>query len=55
MVWNISVGQIGLAVWLCSLAAPAHFLISCVRENGKESLISWQQLKTSVLSTFFSY
>jgi len=28
MVWNISIGQRGLAAWLCSLPAPAHLLIS---------------------------
>jgi len=28
MVWNISIGQLGLAAWLCSLPAPAHLLIS---------------------------
>jgi len=28
MVWNISIGQPGLDVWLCSLPAPAHLLIS---------------------------
>jgi len=28
MVWNISVGQLGLAAWLCSCPAPAHLLIS---------------------------
>ena len=28
MVWNISIGQLGLAVWLCSLPTPAHLLIS---------------------------
>ena len=28
MVWNISIGHVGLAVWLCCLAAPVHLLIS---------------------------
>jgi len=28
MVWNISVAQLVLAAWLCSLPAPAHLLIS---------------------------
>jgi len=28
MVWNISIGQLGLAAWLSSLPAPAHLLIS---------------------------
>jgi len=28
MVWNISTGQLRLAVWPCSLPAPAHLLIS---------------------------
>ena len=28
MVWNISIGQPGLAAWLCSLSAPAQLLIS---------------------------
>jgi len=27
MLWNIYVGQLGLAAWLCSLPAPAHLLI----------------------------
>jgi len=26
MVWNSSTGQLGLAVWLCSLPAPAHLI-----------------------------
>ena len=55
MVWNICVGQPGLAAWLCSLPAPAHRLVSWIWETGKKSLISQQQLKTWVLSTFFSY
>ena len=28
MLWKISVGQLGLAVWLCSIPAPTHLLIS---------------------------
>jgi len=28
MVWNISLGQLGVSVWLCSLPDPAHLLIS---------------------------
>ena len=32
MVWNISIGHLGLAVWLCSLPAPAHLFISWIRE-----------------------
>jgi len=28
MVWNISIDQLELAVWLCTLPAPAHLLIS---------------------------
>jgi len=31
MVQNISFGRLGLAVWLCSLPAPAHTLV----EYGK--------------------
>jgi len=27
VVWNISIGQLGLAAWLCSLPAPAHLLV----------------------------
>jgi len=27
-VWNISIGQLELAAWLCSFRAPAHLLIS---------------------------
>jgi len=33
MVWNISVGQLGLAAWLCSLPALVHLLVSGVRGN----------------------
>jgi len=28
MIWNISTGQPGLTLWLCSLPAPAHLLSS---------------------------
>jgi len=35
MVWNISIGQLGLAAWLCSLPAPAHRLISWTWETEK--------------------
>jgi len=28
MVWNISIGQLGLAAWLCSLPALVHLLVS---------------------------
>jgi len=28
MVWNIPIGQLGRAAWLCSLPAPAHLLSS---------------------------
>ena len=28
VVWNISIGQLGLAAELCSLPAPVHLLIS---------------------------
>ena len=34
MVWNISIGQIGLGAWLCSLPAPAHLLISWTWETA---------------------
>ena len=34
-VWNISIGQVGLAVWLCSLPASAQLLISWIWETGK--------------------
>ena len=54
MVWSISISQLRLAVWLCSLPAPA-LLFSWTWETGKKSLISYQQLKTSVLLTFFLY
>ena len=40
MVWNIAVGQRGLATWLCSLQGPAHLLISRTWETGKKSLVS---------------
>jgi len=35
MVWNISIGQLGLAAWLCSLPAPAHLLSSWIWGTGK--------------------
>jgi len=28
MVWNISLGQLGLSAWLCSLKAPASLRMS---------------------------
>jgi len=34
-IWNISIGQLGLAAWLCSLPAPAHLLISQTWETEK--------------------
>jgi len=39
-VCNISVGQLGLAAWLCSLPALAHPLVSQTWETEKKSLIS---------------
>jgi len=35
MIWNISIGQPGLAAWLCSVPAPAPLLISRSWETGK--------------------
>jgi len=35
MVWNISVGQPGLAVWLCSLLALVYLLISQTLKTEK--------------------
>jgi len=35
MVWNISIGQLGLAAWLCYLPAPAHPLIDWTWEIEK--------------------
>jgi len=35
MLWNICIGQLGLAASLCSLPAPANLLISWTRETGK--------------------
>jgi len=35
MVWNISIGQLGLADGLCSLPAPAHLLINQTRETER--------------------
>jgi len=32
MVWNISTRQLGLAAWLCSLPAPAHYSLA---EQGR--------------------
>ena len=37
MVWNISVGQLGPALWLCFLLAPAHLLVSWIWETGEKS------------------
>jgi len=48
MVWNISLGQLGLAAWLCCLPALVHLIISPTQETEKRSLISLQQLKSSV-------
>ena len=62
MVWNISTGQLGLAVWLYQLwliPAPAHLLLNWIWETGKSPLfLSKTALflsKTSVLSKFLSY
>jgi len=38
MVWNISIGQPGLAAQLCSLPVPAHLLISRTWETRKQVL-----------------
>jgi len=38
MVWNISIGQLGVAAWLCSLPALAHLLLSQTRETEKSTL-----------------
>jgi len=35
MVWSISISQLGLAAWLCSLPAPAHLPVSWIRETAK--------------------
>jgi len=35
MVWNTSIGQVGLATWLCSLPAPACLLSSWTWETSK--------------------
>jgi len=35
MVWNVSIGQLGLAAWLCSLPAGVHLLISKTWETEK--------------------
>jgi len=40
MVWNISIGQHGLDVRLCSVPAPAHLLTSWIWETEKKPLIS---------------
>ena len=45
MVSSISVGQLGLAAWLCSLPASAH---QPNLGNCKKASISQQQLKPSV-------
>jgi len=39
IVWNNSIGQLGLAAWLCSLPALVHLLISQTWETEKKSLI----------------
>jgi len=33
MIWSISIGQPGLAAWLCSLPAPAHPQDSATTKN----------------------
>ena len=46
MVWNISVGQLGLAARLCSLPAPAHLLVSWTWETRKSPWFlsnNWKQ------------
>jgi len=35
MVWNISIGRLGLAACLCPLPAPVHLLLSWTWETGK--------------------
>jgi len=35
MIWNISIVQLGLAVWLCSLPSLVQLLISQIREAEK--------------------
>jgi len=35
VVWNISIGQLELATWLCSLPALVHLLISQSWETEK--------------------
>jgi len=35
MVWNISIGQLGLAVWLWSLPALVNLLVSRTWETEK--------------------
>jgi len=36
----ISIDQLELAVWLCSLTAPAHLIVSRICDTGRKSLIS---------------
>jgi len=35
MIWSISIGQLGLAAWLCLLPALVHLLISPAWQTGK--------------------
>jgi len=52
-VWNVAIGQPGLAAWLYSLPAPAHLLVP-EGEKLEKVLDFIATTKTSVL-TLFSY
>jgi len=53
MIWSISPGQLGCLSGCAPSQLPHTHSLNT--RNRKQSLISQQQLKTSVLPTFFSY
>jgi len=53
MVWNISPGQLGCLPGCASSQLLHACSLAGHGELETKSLISWQQLKTSVLSAFF--
>jgi len=52
MVWNISIGRLGLAAWLCSLPALALLIIIWVRETGRSPSFSATTENISVINIF---
>jgi len=54
MVWNISIGQTGLAAWPCALPALVHLRSSQTLETEKVLDFLAMTKNVNVLSTFFS-